>query len=71
MADVVAALLTRLDRLMVDQDPSAVLVHGGGGTAAAVATSVAFWRRIPIVHMQAGMATDDLLCPFPQERTAG
>ncbi|MEU6700052.1 UDP-N-acetylglucosamine 2-epimerase [Pseudonocardia sp. NPDC046786] len=66
VADVAAALLTRLDQLMVDQDPSAVLVHGGG-LAAAVAASVAFWRRIPVVHMQAGMGTDDLLCPFPQE----
>lgn len=66
VADVAAALMTRLDRLMVDQDPSAVLVHGGG-LAAAVAATVAFWRRIPVVHMQAGMGTDDLLCPFPQE----
>ncbi|MDN5920176.1 MAG: UDP-N-acetylglucosamine 2-epimerase [Pseudonocardia sp.] len=66
VADVAAALMTRLDRLMVDQDPSAVLVHGGG-LAASVAATVAFWRRIPVVHMQAGMGTDDLLCPFPQE----
>lgn len=66
MAAVAAALFTRLDQLLVDQDPSAILVHGGG-LAAAVAASVAFWRRIPIVHMQAGMGTDDLLCPFPQE----
>ncbi|MEV1293944.1 UDP-N-acetylglucosamine 2-epimerase [Pseudonocardia sp. NPDC049635] len=66
VADVAAALMTRLDQLMVDQDPSAVLVHGGG-LAASVAASVAFWRRIPVVHMQAGMGTDDLLCPFPQE----
>lgn len=66
VADVAAALMTRLDRLMVDQDPSAVLVHGGG-LAASIAATVAFWRRIPVVHMQAGMGTDDLLCPFPQE----
>lgn len=66
IADVAAALLTRLDRLMVEQDPSAILVHGGG-VAASIAATVAFWRRIPVVHMQAGMGTDDLLCPFPQE----
>jgi UDP-N-acetylglucosamine 2-epimerase (non-hydrolysing) len=65
-ADVAAILLTRLDGLLVDLDPSAIMVHGGG-MAAAVAAQVAFWRQIPVVHLQAGVATDDLLCPFPQE----
>jgi UDP-N-acetylglucosamine 2-epimerase (non-hydrolysing) len=65
-ADVAAVLLTRLDGLLVDLDPSAIMVHGGGMTAV-VAAQVAFWRQIPIVHLQAGVATDDLLCPFPQE----
>ena len=66
LADVAAVLLTRLDGLLVDLDPSAIMVHGGGMTAV-VAAQVAFWRQIPVVHMQAGVATDDLLCPFPQE----
>ena len=65
-ADVAAVLLTRLDGLLVDLDPSAIMVHGGGMTAV-VAAQVAFWRQIPVVHVQAGVATDDLLCPFPQE----
>ena len=65
-ADVAAVLLTRLDDLLVDLDPSAIMVHGGGMTAV-VAAQVAFWRQIPVVHLQAGVATDDLLCPFPQE----
>lgn len=65
-ADVAATLLTRLDELMVDLDPSAVMVHGGG-IAAVVAAQVAFWRQIPVVHLQSGVASDDLLCPFPQE----
>jgi UDP-N-acetylglucosamine 2-epimerase (non-hydrolysing) len=65
-AAVAATLLTRLDELLVDLDPSAVMVYGGGMTAA-VAAQVAFWRQIPVVHLQSGVATDDLLCPFPQE----
>ena len=65
-ATVAAVLLTRLDGLLVDLDPSAIMVHGGGMTAV-VAAQVAFWRQIPVVHLQAGVATDDLLCPFPQE----
>src|SRR5690348_4727462 len=59
-------LMTRLDELLVDLDPSAIMVHGGGMTAV-VAAQVAFWRQVPVVHLQAGVATDDLLCPFPQE----
>jgi UDP-N-acetylglucosamine 2-epimerase (non-hydrolysing) len=65
-AGVGAMLMTRLDELLVDLDPSAVMVHGGGMTAA-MAAQVAFWRQIPVVHLQAGVASDDLLCPFPQE----
>ncbi len=65
-ADVAATLMTRLDALLVDLDPSAVMVHGGGVTAV-VTAQVAFWREIPVVHLQAGVASDDLLCPFPQE----
>ena len=66
LAEVAAALLCRIDGLLVDLDPSAVMVHGGGMTAV-VAAQVAFWRQIPVVHLQAGVASDDLLCPFPQE----
>lgn len=65
-AAVAATLMTRLDGLLVDLDPSAVMVYGGGMTAA-VGAQVAFWRQIPVVHLQAGLAGDDLLCPFPQE----
>jgi UDP-N-acetylglucosamine 2-epimerase (non-hydrolysing) len=65
-AAIAAMLMTRLDELLVDLDPSAVMVYGGGMTAA-VAAQVAFWRQIPVVHLQTGVATDDLLCPFPQE----
>jgi UDP-N-acetylglucosamine 2-epimerase (non-hydrolysing) len=65
-AAIAATLMTRLDEVLVDLDPSAVMVHGGGMTAA-VAAQVAFWRQIPVVHLQSGVATDDLLCPFPQE----
>lgn len=65
-AAVGAMLMSRLDELMVDLDPSAVVVHGGGMTAT-IAAQVAFWRQIPVVHLQAGVASDDLLCPFPQE----
>ena len=65
-AAIASILMGRLDELLVDLDPSAVMVYGGGMTAA-VAAQVAFWRQIPVVHLQTGVGNDDLLCPFPQE----
>jgi UDP-N-acetylglucosamine 2-epimerase (non-hydrolysing) len=65
-AAVAAMLMSSLDDLLVDLDPSAVMVYGGSMTAS-VAAQVAFWRQIPVVHLQSGAGTDDLLCPFPQE----
>jgi len=65
-AAVASILMSRLDDLLVELDPSAVMVQGGG-VAAAVTAQVAFWRQIPVVHLQAGVASDDLVCPFPQE----
>lgn len=66
LASVAATLLPRIDDLLVEIDPSAVMVQGGGMTAT-VAAQAAFWRQIPVVHLQAGVGTDDVLCPFPEE----
>ena len=56
--------MTRLDELLVDLDPSAIMVYGGGMTAA-IAAQVAFWRQIPVVHLQAGVATRRPALPVP------
>jgi UDP-N-acetylglucosamine 2-epimerase (non-hydrolysing) len=58
-----AALAVRLDELMVDRDPSAVLLSGGGITAV-IAAQVAFWRQIPVVYLEHGSDVDS--CPFPE-----
>ena len=44
----VAALLPRVDALVADDRPAAVLVRGGSPTALA-ATQVAVWRDVPVV----------------------
>jgi UDP-N-acetylglucosamine 2-epimerase (non-hydrolysing) len=44
----------------------AVVVQGD--TASTVAGAlVAFWRRLPLVHLEAGLRTGDLGAPFPEE----
>src|SRR5690242_5422522 len=47
-ASIAAILMSRLDALLVDLDPSAIMVYGGSMTAA-VGAQVAFWRQIPVV----------------------
>lgn len=65
-AELFANLLPALDTLLTRRAPKAVLVQGDTATALAGALS-AFWRRIPVVHLEAGLRTGDLSAPFPEE----
>jgi UDP-N-acetylglucosamine 2-epimerase (non-hydrolysing) len=64
--ELFAHLLPALDALLGRRRPAAVLVQGDTSTALAGALA-AFWRRIPVVHLEAGLRTGDLTAPFPEE----
>ncbi|WP_020666891.1 non-hydrolyzing UDP-N-acetylglucosamine 2-epimerase [Amycolatopsis nigrescens] len=64
--ELFAQLITGLDRLAARREPAAVLVQGDTTTTLA-GTMVAFWRRIPIIHLEAGLRSFDLDAPFPEE----
>lgn len=50
-----------------DRDlPVCCFVHGDTSSAAAAAVS-AFHLRIPVVHVEAGLRTSNILSPFPEE----
>ncbi|GAA3050551.1 UDP-N-acetylglucosamine 2-epimerase [Actinokineospora globicatena] len=63
---VAAQLLTGLDHAFADRPPAAVVVQGDSATAFSAAMA-AFWRRVPVVHLDAGVRSFDLTAPFPQE----
>jgi len=46
--------------------PDAVFVQGDTMTALMTGL-VAFWNRVPLVHLEAGLRTHDLRQPFPEE----
>lgn len=48
------------------ENPDVVLVHGDTTTTLA-SSLAAFYRRIPVGHVEAGLRTGDLYAPFPEE----
>ncbi|SDY65599.1 UDP-N-acetylglucosamine 2-epimerase (non-hydrolysing) [Amycolatopsis xylanica] len=65
-AELVSGLLPAIDRTLDRHRPAAVVVQGDTTTALAGALA-AFWRGIPVVHLEAGLRTNDLESPFPEE----
>jgi UDP-N-acetylglucosamine 2-epimerase (non-hydrolysing) len=66
LAEVTSRALTGLDAVYARETPSIVVVQGDTTTAMAGALA-AFYRRIPIAHVEAGLRTDDRFSPFPEE----
>jgi UDP-N-acetylglucosamine 2-epimerase (non-hydrolysing) len=64
--ELMTALINRLDALFAERKPAAVIVQGDTTTTLAGALA-AFWRQIPVVHLEAGLRSGDLDSPFPEE----
>jgi len=58
--------LIGLEKLYKELKPNIVLVQGDTTTAFAAALA-AFYQQIPIGHVEAGLRTDNLFNPFPEE----
>ncbi|MDU0347384.1 non-hydrolyzing UDP-N-acetylglucosamine 2-epimerase [Actinomyces sp. MRS3W] len=61
-----AKIFARLDPVLESARPDAVLVQGDTTTVAAAALA-AFYRRVPVIHLEAGLRSGDLYSPFPEE----
>lgn len=66
LSGLTARLLTRLDKVIAEQSPDVVLVQGDTTTVMTVALS-AFYRHVPVGHVEAGLRTGDMRNPFPEE----
>lgn len=66
LPELTARLLSRLDPVLAEEAPDAVLVQGDTTTVMTVALA-AFYRRIPVGHVEAGLRTGDIDNPFPEE----
>jgi UDP-N-acetylglucosamine 2-epimerase (non-hydrolysing) len=66
LTQITCGSLTGLEQLFQDLQPDMILVQGDTTTAFASALA-AFYQRIPIGHVEAGLRTDDLFNPYPEE----
>ena len=61
-----AALLTELGRVMDQVQPARVMVQGDTATAMAGALA-AYYRKIPVDHVEAGLRSYNIYHPWPEE----
>jgi UDP-N-acetylglucosamine 2-epimerase len=66
LADITTRALSGLTPLIVAERPDALLVQGDTTTTFAAALA-AFYERVPVGHVEAGLRTNDLDRPFPEE----
>ncbi|WP_411904529.1 UDP-N-acetylglucosamine 2-epimerase, partial [Salmonella enterica] len=66
LTEITCRSLEGLKPILADFKPDVVLVHGD--TTTTIATSLAaFYQRLPVGHVEAGLRTGDLYSPWPEE----
>lgn len=66
LSQITANILTRLDHVVAQERPDWVLVQGDT-TTVMVASMVAYYHRVRVGHVEAGLRTGDKFQPFPEE----
>jgi UDP-N-acetylglucosamine 2-epimerase (non-hydrolysing) len=66
LGHITSAVLNGIDPLLEQTKPDLVMVHGDTTTTFAAALA-AFYRMIPVAHVEAGLRTDNIYSPFPEE----
>jgi UDP-N-acetylglucosamine 2-epimerase (non-hydrolysing) len=66
LTDITTRVLERVGTVLKDVKPEVVLVHGDTTTSTAAALA-AYYQKIPVGHVEAGLRTDTIYEPFPEE----
>ena len=64
--DVTTTILDKIKSILEEEKPDIVLVHGDTSTSF-VAGLAAFYLRIPVGHVEAGLRTYNKYSPYPEE----
>ena len=66
LGHITSAVLNGMDPILEADKPDLVMVHGDTTTTFAAALA-AYYRMIPVAHVEAGLRTDNIYSPFPEE----
>lgn len=66
LTDITTRVLIGMERVLAESKPDVVLVHGDTTTSSAAALA-AFYAKVPVGHVEAGLRTSTVQMPFPEE----
>ena len=66
LTDITTRVLTGMEEVLEKAQPDIVLVHGDTTTSFSAALA-AFYKQIPVGHVEAGLRTGNMYSPFPEE----
>lgn len=64
--DITSAILLKLKPVLVEYQPDLLFVHGDTATTFA-ASLAAYYEKIDVCHIEAGLRTGDIYSPWPEE----
>lgn len=66
LPELFARILAPMCEVIARRRPDLVLVHGDTSTTLATALA-AYYQRVPVAHVEAGLRTRDMFSPWPEE----
>lgn len=66
LTTITSDILVGLEGVMSREHPAFIMVHGDTSTTLATALA-AFYKKIPLVHIEAGLRTQNMYSPWPEE----
>lgn len=66
LTSITVDILSKIEEVYIKERPDIVLVHGDTSTSFAAALA-AFYQKIPVGHVEAGLRTYNPYSPFPEE----
>ena len=66
LTDILSNISLRFGEILRSENPDLLIVQGDTSTVA-ISALIAFYEKVPVGHVEAGLRTYDLASPFPEE----